>query len=573
MTQTAPDTDPGRGHPDGQPDAAAPYGHDQMRRALLAVEAIVDSGVLGSGTRQATLLRHIVRAELEGKGPRLKAYSIATDILGRPDDFDPATDSIVRVEMGRLRKALDQYAAGTGRNADVAITLDKGSYRPQISFVQQDTGTRRRGFSATLLAGLFALLVVAIVGAVALWRHQPPASSQTIAAPAPDVLLLPVTNSGPPAWRSLSQQLRFDLASFLAGQPWLNVHLAESPEAARRLAESVSASSTYALGIDLVDDQGQPKLLVTLMTAPTLRVIWNRSYAVDPSQNGLSSAASEVARSVASDVAVVNGAIGQAEIDKLAGRDPVTAEQQRCLLMSRAYWRDYSGALQFSAQTCLEAAIAQDAGFADGLAALALLALDDVRTEPGPERNVALTRASRLVERALGGRRSASVLPETAQLAVTACQGDAAAVVQRATQLVALRPTSDSVLKDAANKVALAAGNWELSRTWLARLGLDGLGPLAPSAALSPMVAAILAERPRDALAAVQPIPQFDFAIGHVLRRASAAASGDADARTDSEHALTRLGYGDKARQVDLVRAQCWRDDIKAKIIGFVSAN
>ncbi|MEP4310993.1 MAG: hypothetical protein ABJ364_14720 [Lentilitoribacter sp.] len=41
------------------------------------------------------------KEELEGRSESLKAYAIALDVMGRRADFDPSTDSIVRVEVAR----------------------------------------------------------------------------------------------------------------------------------------------------------------------------------------------------------------------------------------------------------------------------------------------------------------------------------------------------------------------------------------------------------------------------------------------------------------------------------------
>jgi hypothetical protein len=60
------------------------------------------------------LFDYIVRKYVEGETGNLKEYSIALDAFGRPVDFDPKLDSIVRVEVHRLRKKLKQYYATEG---------------------------------------------------------------------------------------------------------------------------------------------------------------------------------------------------------------------------------------------------------------------------------------------------------------------------------------------------------------------------------------------------------------------------------------------------------------------------
>lgn len=100
---------------------------DQKRAAL---EEVLSSGVLGEQSRLRALLSYLVEEEIAGRGDRLKAYSIATDVLGRGPGFDPSTDSIVRVEVARLRQALALHAASAGRGVDMIIEIPKGQYQP-----------------------------------------------------------------------------------------------------------------------------------------------------------------------------------------------------------------------------------------------------------------------------------------------------------------------------------------------------------------------------------------------------------------------------------------------------------
>ena len=112
------------------------YDEDDCREAMGALGALIESGVLGETSRLRQLLRYLVIEELEGRGARLKAYSIATDVFGRGEDFDPGTDSIVRVEVHRLRQSLEHYYATKGVEDRVRIEIPKGTYRPVISAVE-----------------------------------------------------------------------------------------------------------------------------------------------------------------------------------------------------------------------------------------------------------------------------------------------------------------------------------------------------------------------------------------------------------------------------------------------------
>ena len=103
--------------------------------AMGAIGAVVAVGLADSSDRQRQLLRYIVTEEIEGRGERLKAYAIATEVFDRPADFDAQQDAIVRVEVGRLRKSLELYFATDGAADSVRIHIDKGGYRPRFEFV------------------------------------------------------------------------------------------------------------------------------------------------------------------------------------------------------------------------------------------------------------------------------------------------------------------------------------------------------------------------------------------------------------------------------------------------------
>jgi len=96
------------------------------------LERMAGSAVFTNAGRMFPLLQYLVRAELEGTATRLNQHRIAIDVLGRDERFDPGTDSIVRVDMGRLRSKLREYYATDGSGDSVVIGLPKGRYRPSI---------------------------------------------------------------------------------------------------------------------------------------------------------------------------------------------------------------------------------------------------------------------------------------------------------------------------------------------------------------------------------------------------------------------------------------------------------
>lgn len=101
---------------------------DHQIRAEL--ECLLHSSDFAGSERHRRFLTYIVEETLAGRADRLKAYNIATAAFNRTADFDPQQDSIVRIEAGRLRRALDHYYLTEGRHHKVQITVPKGGYVP-----------------------------------------------------------------------------------------------------------------------------------------------------------------------------------------------------------------------------------------------------------------------------------------------------------------------------------------------------------------------------------------------------------------------------------------------------------
>ena len=82
--------------------------------------------------RLAKFLNYIVEAELNGDTSRLNQNAIAIDVFERGADFDPSTDSIVRVEAGRLRAKLREYYDTVENGDGIRVELPRGGYVPEI---------------------------------------------------------------------------------------------------------------------------------------------------------------------------------------------------------------------------------------------------------------------------------------------------------------------------------------------------------------------------------------------------------------------------------------------------------
>ncbi len=98
---------------------------DQLLRQ---VEKLTGSAVLHGSESLCKLLRYLAKHALDHPGMPVKEYQIATEVFGRPADFDPQSDSAIRVQAGRLRSKLSEYYSTEGSEDPVLIELPKGTY-------------------------------------------------------------------------------------------------------------------------------------------------------------------------------------------------------------------------------------------------------------------------------------------------------------------------------------------------------------------------------------------------------------------------------------------------------------
>jgi hypothetical protein len=92
------------------------------------VDTIIKSHSLRSSESLCRLLLYLAKQSIDHPDAQLKEYQIATEVYGRHSDFDPQADSIIRVQVGRLRVKLAEYYAAEGTADPIVVKIPKGSY-------------------------------------------------------------------------------------------------------------------------------------------------------------------------------------------------------------------------------------------------------------------------------------------------------------------------------------------------------------------------------------------------------------------------------------------------------------
>jgi TolB-like protein len=100
------------------------------KNVLAELERILESEMFSRSAVLSSFLKFITLETIENRSNGLKEYTIAVSALGKPSDFDPQTDAIVRIHAGRLRRLLNEYYTGPGDRAETKIELVKGTYVP-----------------------------------------------------------------------------------------------------------------------------------------------------------------------------------------------------------------------------------------------------------------------------------------------------------------------------------------------------------------------------------------------------------------------------------------------------------
>jgi hypothetical protein len=120
----------------GDTSAQAARANLEPKDKFAALERILRSNTFATAESIRQILRYIVERSISDRNQEVKEYSIATEALGRPQDFDPKADNIVRAQMRRLRQKLDEYYGVEGATDPLRVVIPRGHYH--VEFHAQD---------------------------------------------------------------------------------------------------------------------------------------------------------------------------------------------------------------------------------------------------------------------------------------------------------------------------------------------------------------------------------------------------------------------------------------------------
>ena len=116
---------------DGKPALATGIDGDVTAEDICAqLQRIVAFPQFAKSPRLRAFLEYVVEESLAGRASRIKAFTIGQAVFDGDENFDPQTNTIVRVEAGRLRRRLSQYYLTAGKDDAIVIDIPKGNYAP-----------------------------------------------------------------------------------------------------------------------------------------------------------------------------------------------------------------------------------------------------------------------------------------------------------------------------------------------------------------------------------------------------------------------------------------------------------
>jgi hypothetical protein len=108
-----------------QNESGRPITEGQVRRQL---ERIIKSLEFKATPSQRAFLTFVVEKVLAGESEDIKGYTLATEVFGRGEDFNQATDPIASIHANKLRRALELYYLTAGKTDTEFKRLPNGIY-------------------------------------------------------------------------------------------------------------------------------------------------------------------------------------------------------------------------------------------------------------------------------------------------------------------------------------------------------------------------------------------------------------------------------------------------------------
>jgi TolB-like protein len=352
----------------------------ELVRAELA--RIIASPDFSASDRNRRFFVYVVEEALAGRGGRIKAYTVATTVFGRDEHFDAQLDSIVRIEAGRLRRALEHYYLTAGAQSPIRIDMPRGTYAPVFTYVDVSKTE----------------------------NHAPRASLARASFRKPVILVLDMVDESPTAFPFLASGLTRQIVVGLTRFSQLRVFGQQTVQSLggagdlSRIREELSVDFFVAGGLFLAKDRLHVDGL--LIDAHSGCYLWAEAFdrPCDPSE--LLVIRDEIAGNVVRNLAQPWGAISTALASEAIGKQADDMTAFDAIVCFNEYAASFDPSLYPKARSALERALRIDPEFGEAWACLSRLQTEAIRfgfrIDGDPLPGVMLNRAIESARRAIG---------------------------------------------------------------------------------------------------------------------------------------------------------------------------
>lgn len=317
------------------------WNSDEIRLVRECLSRMLNSDLFIQSARQSRFLEYIVEKTLAGEGNKIKQYSIGVDVFDRDDSFDPAIDSIVRVEAGRLRAKLREYYSNTGLSDDVKIAMRKGKYIVDFQFENENTKAK---------------------------------SNEKKIDDKPAIAVLAFTNtSGDPSQEYFTDGISEDIITDLSKSPDLSVIARQSSFSYKNTSIGISEIAEQ-LGVNFILDGSMRKsgdrvrISAQLIDVSNGQQLWAERY--DHQLDDIFALQDDVTNKIVSALEVT---FGQKDGEQRKYHTPSSIEAYDCVLRGVEYARHSNREDLMQAQALFRKAISLDPEYAEAYARLSRL--------------------------------------------------------------------------------------------------------------------------------------------------------------------------------------------------------
>jgi len=322
---------------------------------LAELERIITRQPFSSAARLTDFLLYVVNETLEGRAAFLKQFSIGIDVFDRGEQFDPVNDPIVRIQAGRVRRALARYYSEAGTTNSIRIEIPVGSYAAVFSYADTSGTTAPTAHTSASAATIFPMPTIAVL----------PFVDQSY-EPLQDYLINGLLEE-------LSAELsRFSPISVIAYSSALQTAASDTSP----LSQARTMGADFALHGTVRADAHELRITLHLLNTVTGEKVWSRRELKLLADDAKPLADFRMVRRLASQIADTFGVVQRLHLESRAQEDRRSDGAFGAIMAFHQYTLAISPENFTTALGLLEDAVQQEPGNAAVNAKLALLYLD-----------------------------------------------------------------------------------------------------------------------------------------------------------------------------------------------------